>query len=94
MAKAKIYRPAKNAMQSGKANSVKWMMEYKPTSPKIVDNLMGWQGSTDMLQEVKLKFDSRDSAIAYAKHNGIDFEVIEPKDAKLKIKSYAENFTG
>ena len=94
MAKAKIYRPSKNAMQSGKANAVKWVLEYKPATAKIVDNLMGWQGSSDMLQEVKLKFSSKDSAIAYAQKNGLDFEVIEPHNAQIKIKSYAENFTG
>jgi ETC complex I subunit conserved region len=93
MTKAKIYRPSKNAMQSGKANSVKWVLEYKPSSPKIVDNLMGWQGSKDMLQEIKLKFDNKDAAIAYAKKNGLDFEISEPHKEKLKIKSYAENFT-
>jgi hypothetical protein len=94
MTKAKIYRPAKNAMQSGKAKTTEWLLEYKQQSAKIVDNLMGWQGSKDMLQEIKLKFDSKDSAISYAQKNGIDFEVIEPKEPKLKIRSYAENFTG
>lgn len=94
MAKAKIYRPAKNAMQSGRANSVKWVLEYKPVSPKTVDNLIGWQGSDDMLQEIKLRFDSEDAAISYAKKNQLDFEVIEPKNPIIKIKSYAENFTG
>jgi predicted DNA-binding transcriptional regulator YafY len=94
MAKAKIYRPSKNAMQSGKANAVNWVLEYKPSTPKIVDNLMGWQGSGDMLQEIKLKFSSKDSAITYAKKNGLDFEVVEPHNPKIKIKSYAENFTG
>ncbi len=93
MTKAKIYRPAKNAMQSGKANSVKWMLEYKPATPKTVDNLIGWVGTRDMLQEIKLKFASREAAIAYAMKNGLDFEVTEPHNAKLKLQSYADNFT-
>ncbi len=93
MAKAKIYKPAKNAMQSGKSKT-DWVLEFKPESKKVVDNLMGWQGSGDMKQEVKLKFDSKESAVNYARKNGLDFETIEPKSAAIIIKSYAENFTG
>ena len=94
MSKAKIYRPTKNPMQSGKANIVKWLLEYEPAAAKKVDNLMGWQGSTDMLNEIHMKFDSKEAAVAYATKNGLDFEVIEPKEPVIKIKSYAENFTG
>jgi hypothetical protein len=93
MTKARIYKPAKTAMQSGKAKD-KWMLEYKPESKNIVDNLMGWQGSRDMKQEIKLKFETKEAAINYASNNKIDFEVVEPKEPVLKIKSYAENFTG
>lgn len=93
MTKARIYLPAKNAMQSGKAKH-SWVLEYKPESKTIVDNLMGWQGSRDMKQEIKLKFETKEAAINYANNNKIDFEVIEPKQPALQIKSYAENFTG
>jgi len=94
MAKAKIYIPAKNAMQSGKSKNKTWVLEYKPQSKKVVDNLIGWQGSSDMLQEIKLKFNSKESAVSYAEKNQLDFEVIEPAKPIVKIKSYAENFTG
>ncbi len=93
MAKAKIYIPAKNAMQSGKAKTNKWLLEYKPQSKKVVDNLMGWQGSSDMLQEIRMKFESKEAAISYATKNNIEFEVVEPKKPITRIKSYAENFT-
>lgn len=93
MTKARIYRPSKNAMQSGKAKN-SWVLEFEPESRKVVDNLMGWQGSSDMNQEIKLKFSSKEAAVSYAKKNSLDFEVIEPKSATIRIKSYAENFTG
>lgn len=92
MAKAKIYIPVKNPMQSGKAKTKNWVLEYMPESRKMVDNLMGWQGSNDMLQEVKLKFDTKEDAISYANNNKIDYEVIEPKQRKVIIKQYADNF--
>jgi hypothetical protein len=93
MAKARIYKPTKTAMQSGKAKTKNWVLEYKPQAKKIVDNLMGWQGSTDMLQEIKLKFESKESAIEYAQKQNIEFDLIEPKISTIKIKSYADNFT-
>jgi len=94
MTKVKIYIPTRNAMQSGKAKAEKWLLEYRPESRKIVDNLIGWQGSTDMKQEIKLYFSSKESAIDYAHKNNLEFEVREPKTALVKPKSYAENITG
>lgn len=93
MTKAIIYRPVKTAMQSGKAKSNNWFLKFNKEGPKIVDNLMGWQGSSDMKQELNLKFETKESAIAYAEKQGIEFEVIEPKEKKITIQSYAENFT-
>lgn len=94
MSKALIYKPAKTAMQSGKAKTENWVLEYQPETRKIVDNLIGWQGSEDMEQEIKISFATRDAAIEYANKNEIEFDVVEPKERKLKIQSYAENFTG
>lgn len=92
MPKAKIYIPTKTAMQSGKAKTKNWVLEYLPQERKLVDNLMGWQGSGDMLQEVKLKFESKEEAINFANNNQIEFEVVEPKTKKLIIQQYADNF--
>lgn len=90
--KAKLYQPAKNAMQSGKAKD-RWLLEYFPVQKKEVDNLMGWQGSGDMKQQVRIFFDTKEEGIAFAKKNNISFEVTEPRKPKIKIKSYTENFT-
>lgn len=89
---AKIYRPAKNAMQSGKGKTKIWMLEYAPEQKKTVDKLIGWQGSGDMKQQIKLKFESREAAISYAEKNNIPFTVIEPKERIIKAQSYADNF--
>jgi alpha-glucosidase (family GH31 glycosyl hydrolase) len=91
MKKAKIYIPSKSAMQSGKGKSNKWLLEFNKSKTEN-DYLMNWVSSNDTQSQVKLFFSSKDEAIAYAKKNNIDFEVIEPKKNKLIIKSYADNF--
>jgi hypothetical protein len=91
MKKAKIYIPSKSAMQSGKGKSNKWLLEFNKSKTES-DYLMNWVSSNDTQSQVKLFFSSKDEAIAYAKKNNIDFELIEPKKNKLIIKSYADNF--
>jgi hypothetical protein len=91
MKKAKIYIPSKTAMQSGKAKNKKWILEF--ISKNVFnEHLMGWISSDDTQSQVKLEFDSKEEAILYAKNNKIDFEVVEPKNSKQIIKSYADNF--
>ena len=92
MKKAKIYKPTKTAMQSGTKKFNKWILEYITERPGI-NPLMGWESSTDTLDELVLQFSSKDMAIQYAKKNNIDFELIEPKSRKIIKKSYADNFT-
>ena len=92
MRKAKIYKPAKTAMQSGLGKNDKWIIEYIAKNPGI-NPLMGWESSTDTLSELKLEFSTKESAIDYAKKNKITFEVIEPKQRKILKKSYSDNFT-
>lgn len=89
---ARIYRPAKTAMQSGRAKTKLWVLEYAPASPKSQDPLMGWTSSGDTKQQLKLQFATRDEAIAYAQANGIAYVVHEPHADPLKAKSYAANF--
>jgi len=89
---ARIYQPTKNAMQSGKAKT-DWMLEYLPEKKTQVDRLIGWTGSSDMKQEIKLKFDTKEEAVSYAHKNNIEFELIEPKVRAIKIQSYSDNFT-
>ena len=93
MSKVRIYRPAKNAMQSGLGNSRHWIVEFEPTDRKEPDPLMGWNGSRDTLAQVKLTFESKDEAVAYAEREGLSYSLIEDRPAKpVKPKSYAENF--
>jgi hypothetical protein len=89
---ARIYQPSKNALQSGQANSRKWVVEYEPEEAKRNDELMGWVGSGDMRGQLKLKFESKEGAIAYAERNGIPYVMQEPKKRRQRPKSYADNF--
>lgn len=89
---ARIYRPAKTAMQSGEARTKEWVLEFEPQSPEYREPLMGWTSSTDMLAQVRLEFATKDEAIAYAVRNGVAYTVIEPKPRAPIQKSYAENF--
>jgi hypothetical protein len=88
---ARIYRPARSAMQSGQAKD-SWVLEYEPERPREIDPLMGWTSSSDMKSQVVLKFDSKEQAIAYAARGGIAYRVEEPKKATRKVISYSDNF--
>jgi hypothetical protein len=90
--RARIYRPAKNAMQSGKARTKLWVLEYEQETPKVVDPLMGWTGSADMNQQVSLEFETAEEAVAYAQAHGIAHQVFEPHQPSQKSKSYSDNF--
>jgi hypothetical protein len=89
---ARIYSPARNVMQSGKGKAGRWVLEYPPETPKTIDPLMGWTSSTDMKQQLRLEFSSKEEAVAYAERNGIAYEVDEPEPARVLKKSYADNF--
>ena len=89
---ARIYQPPKNAMQSGRARSDGWVLEFVPAEAKQPDPLMGWAGSGDMNQQVVLSFVSAAEAQAYAAKHGIEARVIPTPPRKLKIQAYADNF--
>lgn len=89
---ARIYKPSKNAMQSGQGRSKEWVFEYEPAAPREIDPLMGWTSSTDTQSQVHLRFDSKEDAIAYATRNGIPYSVQEEAQKTMRKKSYAENF--
>ena len=89
---ARIYRPAKTAMQSGTAKTTRWLLEYEPEVAREIDPLMGWTGSRDMRQQLKLWFDSKEDALAYAQANGIPARIEEPNDPKRRTVSYSDNF--
>ena len=89
---ARIYQPPKNAMQSGRARTDSWVLEFVPAEAKKPDPLMGWAGSGDMKQQVVLSFVSAAEAQAYAAKHGIEARVIPTPPRKLKIQAYADNF--
>ena len=92
MALARIYRPSKTAMQSGRAHTHKWLLEYEPATRRDPDPLMGWSSAQDTLNEVKMRFPTLDEAVAFAKKHALDYTVIEPHAPTAKVKSYADNF--
>jgi len=92
MKKAKIYKPTKTAMQSGKRNEKNWFLEFDTLSTGI-SPLMGWESSKDTMSEVKLKFSTKEQAVSYAKKYNIDYYIIEPEKRKIIKKSYSDNFT-
>ena len=89
---ARIYRPAKTAMQSGRANTRKWRLIFEPRSPKRVDSLMGWTSSSDMDGQVSLNFESQEAAVAYCNRRGIPYRLGEPHEREDRPRSYADNF--
>ena len=88
---ARIYRPARSAMQSGQAKD-DWVLEYEPERPREIDPLMGWTSSSDMKSQLTLKFDSKEQAVDYATRNGIPYRVETPKPVTRKVISYSDNF--
>ena len=92
MKKAKIYIPSKTATQSGLGKEDKWILEFD-TKDTTTNPLMGWESSSDTLDEVKMEFTTKEKAIEYAKNNNIIYKVIEPNKKRFVIKSYSENFT-
>ncbi len=93
MTEVRIYRPSKSAMQSGRINTRQWVLEYEPGARKETDPLMGWIGSADTRGQVRLQFNSREEAVAFAKKNGLTFRLQDSKAQRVKPKNYAENFS-
>ncbi|CEJ13470.1 ETC complex I subunit [Phreatobacter sp. AB_2022a] len=89
---ARIYRPAKTAMQSGQAKTHDWRLDFEPEAPRVVEPLMGYTSSTDMRQQVRLTFETKEDAIAYAEKNGLAYEVFETDTPKRRTAAYSDNF--
>jgi hypothetical protein len=92
MALARIFRPSKTAMQSGRHGTRKWMLEFEPASRRDPDPLMGWSSAADTLNEVQLRFDTLEEAVAFADKHRIPYAIVEPHQRRPKVKSYADNF--
>lgn len=89
---AKIYRPAKTAMQSGLAKTKQWILEFTPEQAREIDPLMGWTSSADMRSQIRLYFPTEDKAVAYARRNGLAYRIEKPHERKRSKKSYSDNF--
>jgi hypothetical protein len=89
---ARIYRPARTAMQSGTAKTDRWLLEYEPERPREIEPLMGWTSSGDMKSQLQLWFDTEAEAVAYATRNGIAYRLEQPHEAKRRSMAYADNF--
>ncbi|MBX6328830.1 MAG: ETC complex I subunit [Pseudolabrys sp.] len=89
---ARIYKPAKTAMQSGQANTKAWVLDFEPEQPREVEPLMGWTSSGDTRQQIRLRFASKEEAIAYCERNGIAYQLFEAKAPVRRPISYSDNF--
>lgn len=92
--RARIYQPSRNAMQSGTAKTRHWVLVYGPATSREIDPLMGWTGSTDTQSQVRLRFDTRAEAVAYAHEKGLEVDVTEPQARAqvIRPRGYGENF--
>ena len=89
---ARIFKPAKTAMQSGLAKTCHGALEFEPAAPRTVEPLMGYTSSTDMAQQLRLAFETKEEAIAYAEKNGIAYQVFEAETPKRRLAAYSDNF--
>jgi hypothetical protein len=89
---ARIYKPAKTAMQSGQAATKDWVLDFEPEVPRQVEPLMGWTSSSDMRQQVRLRFVTKEEAIAYCERHGTAYQVFETKTEPRRTMSYSDNF--
>jgi ETC complex I subunit conserved region len=92
MTQVRISQKAKNAMQSGRAGTNRWMIEFEATEAKRPDPLMGWAGSGDTRQQLSLSFPTLEAAKAYAEAKGLSYHVVAPAAKVLKLQAYADNF--
>lgn len=89
---ARIYQRPKNAMQSGKARTHDWVLEFEQSQARRADPLMGWTGSGDTQAQVQLTFETKEEAKAYAEKYGIVARVHATPPKGLKLQAYADNF--
>ena len=89
---ARIYQRERNAMQSGRARTQQWILEFESARAKRPDPLTGWAGGAETQEQVILTFPTLEAALAYAARNMIDAHVVPPEQPKLKLQAYADNF--
>jgi ETC complex I subunit conserved region len=92
MTDARLYQKPKSTMQSGRAGTDRWILEYEPRDPQRADPLMGWAGSSDTRRQLILNFSSLEAAKAYAAEKGLVVQIVPAPQRQLKIQAYADNF--
>jgi hypothetical protein len=90
--RARIYQPSKTAMRSGRAGTKKWVLEFEPEARRELDPLMGWTSSRDTGGQVRISFDTKEEAVAYAEKEGYAYSVQAPQERIVRPKSYSDNF--
>ncbi len=92
--KVKIFRPTKSAMQSGKRNLKKWLVEpIEQENIRSINPLMGWVSANNTSSQFRFEFSSKEEAVKFAQDKNFEFEIHDPKTASIQSKSYAANFT-
>ncbi|MFG1428230.1 ETC complex I subunit [Roseixanthobacter glucoisosaccharinicivorans] len=89
---ARIFKPARNAMQSGVGKTKHWVLEYEPERARSVEPLMGYTSSADMKSQIHLRFETKEEAVAYAERRGIPYQVFEPHEPVRRKIAYSDNF--
>lgn len=89
---ARIYKPAKSASSSGLARTKLWLLEFEPDEAREIEPLMGWTSSGDTQQQIKLRFDTREEAVAYAEREGVAYRIEEPQATARRTMAYSDNF--
>jgi uncharacterized membrane protein (UPF0127 family) len=93
MSTARIYRPAKTVMQSGRGRAQNWVLEFEAEKARRIDPLMGWTSVSETRPgQVQLAFASKEEAIGYAKRHSIPYQVFEAAEATPVPKAYSDNF--
>lgn len=90
--KARIYKPSKSAMQSGRGHLDQWVLEYESSTAKTPENLMGWVSSGDTFGQVSVKFSTLEAAEQFAQEKGLEYSILKPRDRKIKPRNYGDNF--
>ena len=79
-------------MQSGTGRTRKWILEFQREKNKFKESLMGWTGSSDTSEQVRLYFESVEDAINFANKNKIEYSLVSETKKKYFAKSYSDNF--
>ncbi len=91
---ARIYKPGKSAMTSGRGKTRGWVLEFiTAAARRSTDPVMGWTSIDDTSGQVVLEFETLEQAVDYAQAQNLTFTVESARERKRLIKSYSENFS-